>query len=107
MSVIEIIMLSIGCISAAAVFILLAVNKKSAVKQWLIWAVSEAEKALGSGTGQLKLRKVYDMFTDKFRVISLAVPFAAFSAWVDSALEVMRDMLVTNSAVAEYIAKGE
>ena len=31
------------------------------VKEWLKWAVVEAEKALGGGTGQLKLRWVYDL----------------------------------------------
>ena len=31
------------------------------VKEWLLWAVTEAEKDLGGGTGKLKLRQVYDL----------------------------------------------
>lgn len=40
------------------------------VKEWLLWAVTEAEKELGSGTGQLKLRQVYDLFVQRFPVIT-------------------------------------
>lgn len=36
------------------------------VKEWLLLAVTEAEKALGSGTGQLKLRQTYQMFVKTF-----------------------------------------
>ena len=32
------------------------------VREWLLWAVTEAEKELGGGTGALKLRQVYDLF---------------------------------------------
>ena len=37
------------------------------VKEWLLLAVVEAEKKLGGGTGQIKLRYVYDMFIEKFK----------------------------------------
>ena len=40
------------------------------IKEWLLWAVTEAEKNLGSGTGQLKLRYVYNMFIERFRGLS-------------------------------------
>ena len=36
------------------------------VKEWMLFAVTKAEKELGSGTGKLKLRYVYDMFIAKF-----------------------------------------
>ena len=37
-------------------------SKKTAkVKEWLLFAVVQAEKELGSGTGQLKLRYVYNL----------------------------------------------
>ena len=35
------------------------------ILEWLLLAVVKAEKELGDGTGQLKLRFVYDMFIDK------------------------------------------
>ena len=44
-------------VAGVIAFIKLPTNKKIAnMKEWLKWAVVEAEKALGSGTGQLKLR---------------------------------------------------
>ena len=36
------------------------------VREWLLYAVAKAEKELGSGTGQIKLRYVYDMFVARF-----------------------------------------
>lgn len=33
------------------------------VKAWLLWAVAAAEKEMGKGTGKLKLRYVYSLFT--------------------------------------------
>lgn len=57
------------------------------VREWLLWAVGEAEEALGSGTGQRKLRMVYDMFLQRFPVIAAAMPFEVFADMVDEALE--------------------
>ena len=37
-------------------------KQKAKVKEWLIWACIEAERALQSGTGQLKLREVWNLF---------------------------------------------
>lgn len=42
----------------------------ASVKEWLLYAVAQAEKELGSGTGQLKLRYVYDMFILKFSAVA-------------------------------------
>lgn len=36
------------------------------VREWLLYAVTKAEKELGGGTGQIKLRYVYDMFVARF-----------------------------------------
>ena len=55
-------------------------------QEWLKWAVAEAEKQLGSGTGQLKLRLVYDMAVEKFPWITKLVTFEEFAMWVDEAL---------------------
>ena len=40
------------------------------LKEWLLLAVVEAEKKLGRGTGQIKLRYVYDMFIEKFKFLA-------------------------------------
>lgn len=85
-------------------FIKLSRNEKlSKVQEWLLWAVAEAEKALGGGTGQLKLRYVYDLFISKFPVVSKFVTFALFSKMVDIALEKFNEILKNNQKVQNYI----
>lgn len=73
------------------------------VQEWLLGVVTEAEKQLGSGTGQLKLRQVYDKFLEKFPLLSVLVPFKMFSEMVDKALERMRVMLESNSFAQSYV----
>lgn len=63
------------------------------VKEWLLVAVQEAEERFGAGTGQTKLRWVYDMFTAKYPVVARLVPFETFSAWVDEALDTVEEWL--------------
>ena len=53
------------------------------IKEWLLWAVAAAEKELGSGTGQLKLRYVYGMFTQTWTNVAKVITFEAFSELVD------------------------
>lgn len=74
------------------------------VRQWLLWAVVEAEKALGSGTGQLKLRHVYDLFVARFTWLAKIISFDTFSNMVTDALEEMQELLKNNPAVALYLA---
>lgn len=68
-------------------------------KEWLKWAVCYAEQELGSGTGQLKLRMVYDMFVDRFPALASFLPFSIFSKWVDLALEWMKEQLDKNENI--------
>lgn len=75
----------------------------SKVKEWLLWAVTNAEKELGGGTGKLKLRQVYDLFVQRFPAIAMAVSFNTFSQWVDEALTEMRKMLLQNKAAAALV----
>ena len=74
--------------------------------EWLKGAVAEAERYLGTGTGQLKLRVVYDMFIDKFPAFSTIVPFKLFSYWVDIALKWFEKQLESNKNVRYYV-RGE
>lgn len=69
------------------------------VKEWLKFAVCYAEEQLGSGTGQLKLHMVYDMFVEKFPTLASVLPFSIFSKWVDLALEWMREQLDKNENI--------
>lgn len=75
------------------------------VREWLLWAVTEAEKELGAGTGKLKLRQVYDLFVARFPWLVKVVSFDRFSSLVDDALDEMRDMLKTNQAVMALVNK--
>ena len=68
------------------------------VKAWLLLAVTQAEAELGSGTGKLKLRFVYDLFITKFTWIARVISFEMFTDLVEDALDEMRDMLKTNPA---------
>lgn len=73
------------------------------INEWLLLAVIKAEKELGDGTGQVKLRYVYDLFIDKFRFVSMFISFNQFSALVDSALIIMKEMISNNDQVKNYI----
>ena len=75
------------------------------VKEWLLLAVVEAEKKLGGGTGQIKLRYVYDMFIEKFKFLALIITFEQFSVMVDMALDEMRFMLSSNEKLKDYVEK--
>lgn len=75
-------------------------------KEWLLLAVTEAERQMGGGTGKLKLRAVYDLFLQRWPEVAKAVSFDTFSAWVDEALEEMRKMLETNKD-ARALVEGE
>lgn len=77
------------------------------VKEWLKYAVALAEAEFGSGTGQLKLRMVYDMFISKFPAVAKLVPFEVFSKYVDEALEWLNAQLESNVSIATLIKGSE
>lgn len=95
--------LAVGSIIGLTAIIYLVINQKNKVIEWLKYAVSEAEKQLGGGTGQLKLRLTYDWFCAKFPVAAAVLPFAVFSAWVDVALDTFKRWLDENKNVANYV----
>ena len=91
-------------IAAIYYFIKLGKEKQiEVVREWLLLAVIEAEKALGSNTGKIKLRYVYDLFITKFKYLSLVISFDQFSLLVDEALDVMRDMIISNKSIKDYV----
>ncbi|MBM6830029.1 hypothetical protein H9X85_10700 [Anaerotignum lactatifermentans] len=101
-----IVMIAMAIIITVNFFNLPAKEQTEKVKEWLLYAVTEAEKQLGGGTGQLKLRQVYDLFVQRFPAVALAVSFETFSLWVDEALEQMRNMLAQNEQAAAYVESG-
>lgn len=76
------------------------------VKEWLKWAVAKAENELGSGTGELKLRRVYDWAVEKFPIIKYVLPFCIFSAWVDVALNTLKEQIETNEDIKRFAEGG-
>lgn len=74
------------------------------VREWLLYAVTKAEKELGGGTGQIKLRYVYDMFVARFTWLAQVISFEIFSVMVDDALEKMKGMLENNKAMQELVS---
>lgn len=75
------------------------------VKEWMLYAVTKAEKELGGGTGQIKLRYVYDMFVARFTWLAKTISFEMFSMMVDEALDKMKTMLESNKAMQELVSK--
>ena len=93
-----------GIIYAAISFLRMPKSKQIAtVKQWLIYACMEAEKLLGSKTGLLKLRYVYDLFVGKFPWLAQIITFEYFSSMVDEALETVRKQLESNKAIKNHV----
>lgn len=78
-------------------------QKIANIKEWLKYAVVEAEKALGSGTGQLKLRYVYNLAVAQFPWIVTFITFDMFSKFVDEALDWMRNQIDNNGKISRYI----
>ena len=87
-------------ISGAVFFVL---NQRKNIKEWLLYAVVEAEKNLGSKTGKIKLRQVYDEFIKTFPIISKIISFNLFSKFVDTSLIEMKKILESNETIKEYI----
>lgn len=89
------------CILAVIIIVYAVMTGKTV--EWLKYAVAKAEEELGTGTGQLKLRKVYDWFIAKFPVFSKIVPFPIFSKWVDLALAWLNEQLSKNDFIRSKI----
>ena len=114
------IIIAIAVISAIAIKVYTWLKQPTSdqlknVKEWLLYAVAKAERELGSGTGQLKLRYVYNMFVEKFPAIAIFITFENFSKMVDEALDKFNELLKENTAINDYyeivredeIGKGE
>jgi len=82
------------------------INQRKNIKEWLLYAVIEAEKELGSKTGKIKLRQVYNGFINTFPIISKIVTFEAFSKLVDLALIEMKNLIETNANCKGYVERG-
>ena len=71
------------------------------LEEWLLYAVTVAEKELGGGTG------AYDWFVRTFPWLAKMISFEHFSKMVDGALEQMKKMLESNKAAKEFVKKEQ
>lgn len=80
-------------------------EQKKKIHEWLVWACIEAERALQSGTGQLKLREVWNLFcaVPAFTWVAKVISFETFSGWVSAALAEVKQMIISNDSLAEYV----
>ena len=90
----------VAVISAVKVF------GEQKVLNWLVWAVGQAEQEFGGGTGQLKLRSVYNQFIKMFPKLSAVITFNRFSELVDKALLIL-DKMLKNEKIADIISKSK
>ena len=105
------ILAAIGIVSVVSVKIYKWFKKPTSeqmrqVQEWLLYAVAKAEAMLGSGTGELKLRYVYDMFLVKFPVIAIFISFDDFSIMVEKALQKFEELIQTNDKIKALYAEG-
>ncbi len=107
----RIIFAGIVCLVVAGVAIYTFIKKPRAeqlekLKEWLLWAVIEAEKELGSKTGEIKLRRVYDLFVTTFPWLARIISFETFRAYVGEALDKMERLIAENQKIAAYVERG-
>ncbi|HEX3023007.1 MAG TPA: hypothetical protein VHP81_11520 [Lachnospiraceae bacterium] len=73
-------------------------------KEWLVWACTEAEKQLGAGTGELKLKFAYNLAIKTFPVLAKLIPYQLFSILIKKALEKMKSMIESNEKIANILS---
>lgn len=81
-------------------------EQEKKLKEWLLYAVLEAEKEFGSKTGRIKLRYVYDKFINLFPKIAKIISFQRFSDLVDEALAEFDYLINNNEAISNYVKGG-
>lgn len=62
-------------------------EQKEQIKAFLRYAMYQAEKELGSKTGELKLSKVYNMFVASMPWIARLISFDQFAEYVKESME--------------------
>ena len=78
-------------------------NKKDIVKQILLSLVVQAEKALGSGTGELKYAWVVDNFYDKIPgIIKLLFTKKEIDTMIEDGVQRLKDILASGATLNSY-----
>lgn len=95
----------VALLIAGAYLIFIAYTKPKKIKEWLIDACGQAEEYFGSGTGQLKLRKVYAMFVEQYPIFSNFISFEKFSQWVEESLAILKRWIDLNPKAAQFFGE--
>lgn len=74
-----------------------------AVSDWLLYAVTEAERTLGDGTGKIKIREVYDRALARFPELTYVITLEQLDELAQHPLEEMRKLLESNEAISAYV----
>lgn len=72
-------------------------------KKWLLWACAQAENALGSATGEMKLAKVYNEFVTELPQAAKVISYDEFTALVKVVLKEFESILNNNEAISNLI----
>ena len=101
LSAVAVIVVVVG--SVITFFLRPSSSQMKKVKEWLLYAVISAEREIGSNNGEIKLRKIYDFFVDRFPWLALVISFEKYKKLVDEALVRMKEMLKESESAKEYI----
>lgn len=82
-------------------------NQIASLQEFLKAEVVKAEQALGSGTGELKLRQVYDAAVKAYPWVGKFMTFERFSKLVDIALDWMKEQMENNIDISNLIKKKD
>ena len=78
-------------------------NKKDIVKKILLSLVVQAEKALGSGTGELKYAWVVDNFYDKMPgIIKMLFTKKEIDTMIEESVQKLKDILASGVTLNSY-----
>lgn len=78
-------------------------KKKEEIQHRLLEIVRKCEAELGSGTGQFKLSKAYDMFCEQYPYVKKWFTYEEFDALVKKALKEMEESFANEKVKANAL----
>lgn len=79
-------------------------KKKEEIRNRLLEIVRKCEAELGSGTGQFKLSKAYDMFCEQYPYVKKWFTYEQFDAMVQEALKKMEESFTNEKVKVNALA---
>ena len=97
---------AIGCLFAIIAG-KLSENGMETLKNWLWYAIFQAELFYGGKTGPVKLQSVYNEFVKIFPKLAKKISFNTFSDMVDAVLENVNETIKDNDAFKKLLEDYE